>query len=67
MKKLFLLIPFILISCSQEKTTHLKSPTSSDIDTTVDMIKKTEIMLKKTEGLEEKVEKTYHTKDVLVK
>ena len=24
-------------------------------------------MLKKTEGLEEKVEKTYHTKDVLVK
>ena len=64
MKKLILLIPFILFSCSQEKTPTLKSITSSDIDTTVDMIKKTEMMLEKTEGLEEEVEQTYHTKEI---
>ena len=68
MKKLIVLLPFILFSCSQESSTTFKSTTSSDSDTSsVDMIEKTEMMLEKTEGLEEEVKETYHTKEVLTK
>lgn len=68
MKKLILILPLILFSCTQEKSYHSKNLTPVSLDTLeMSIVEKTEMMLQKTEGLEDEIRSTYSTKESLLR
>ena len=70
MKKLILIIPFILFSCSKPtemKMEILKDSSISISDENQILLDKMEHALEETEGLEVEIGETYKTKETLIK
>lgn len=71
MKKIILILPLIMLACSEEemlkKELFVDSMTTEAPSGSEDMIEKTESALQHTEGLEEEIKETYKTKETLLK
>lgn len=71
MKKITLILPLIMLACSEEemlkKESFVDSMTTEAPSESEDMIEKTENVLQQTEGLEEEIKQTYKTKETLLK
>ena len=68
MKKLILIIPFIILSCSNPTEPKMeKFEDSTLIADTDSVLNKVEDALQHTEGLEKEIEETYETKETLLK
>ncbi len=69
MKKLILILPILVSSCTKQET-FIQETYSDTIslmsDTTLTPLQKTEKMLETSTGLENKIQETYKTKEILV-